>query len=192
MPGDRPEDPRGIGAYLLGQPPNGTGIRNAPYSTDTNESPFTYGDVSGLDQPHGVGAVWAVALWELYWKLVDAHGFDADLYAGTGGNNLALQLVLDAMKTQPCDPTFVEGRDALIAADAAANGGANECLIWEAFAKRGLGESASDGGGPDTLAVTEAFDVPVACPEPGAGAMFGAGALVLAALDRRRKRDRRG
>ena len=160
MPSDVSADPRGIAPYLIGQPPSGGGIRNAPYSTDLGSSPFTYADISVLNRPHGVGEVWASALWEMYWGFVDVYGFETDLYTGTAGNNRALEIVVDALKLQPCDPTFVDGRDALLAADLDLNAGENECLIWEAFAKRGVGVSASDDGSSNSLNVTEAFDVP--------------------------------
>ncbi len=166
--GDQPQDPHGIGTYLIFQPPNGPGIRPAPYSTDLGVNPLTYGDLvtagpGGVSIPHGVGTVWATAVWEMYWNLVDTYGFDADLYTGTGGNNIAIQLVVDGLKLQPCNPTFLDARDAILAADVANNGGANECLIWQGFAKRGMGVSAADGGGSGSLAVTEAFDLPAQC-----------------------------
>jgi hypothetical protein len=192
MPADLDTDARGIAPYLEGQPPAGGGIRNYPYSTDLVVNPLTYDDISSLNQPHGVGEVWAASLWEMYWKLVDQDGFDTDLYAGTGGNNLALQLVIDAMKLQPCSPTFVTGRDALLTADANANSGANECLIWEAFAKRGVGLNASDGGSAATLSVTEDFDVPLTClPEPSTTTLLLSGWGLLVVLERRRSRRAR-
>ena len=48
--------------------------------------------------------------------MVAEFGYDPDLY-GTGGNNLAYQLVIDGMKLQPCSPGFVTGRNAILAAD---------------------------------------------------------------------------
>ena len=108
----------------------------------------------GLSIPHGVGTVWATAVWEMYWNLVDDHGFDPDLYNGTGGNNIAIQLVVDGLKLQGCNPTFLDARDAILAADVANNGGANECLIWSAFAKRGMGVNAQDGGSARTASTS--------------------------------------
>jgi cysteine-rich repeat protein len=167
-PEDQSEDPMTLATYLLGEPPSGPGLRNHPYSTDLGISPLTYGDISSLNQPHGVGEVWAVALWEIYWSLVDVHGFDPDLIAGTGGNQAMLDLVLQGMKLQPCDPTFLDARDAILNADAALNDGVHECLIWSGFAKRGMGVSATDGPGPQSLNVNEAFNIPGACtPECG-------------------------
>jgi extracellular elastinolytic metalloproteinase len=43
---------------------------------------------------------------------------------------------------QPCSPNFVQARDAILDADTALTGGANECEIWRGFAKRGLGNGA--------------------------------------------------
>ena len=157
--------PRGVGTYSLFEPPDGLGIRPYPYSTDMGVNPQTYGDLTTgtLSVPHGVGTVWATAVWEVYWNLVDAYGFDPDLYNGTGGNNLAIQLVLDGMKLQPCNPTFLDARDAILLADQQNNGGANECEIWEGFAKRGMGVNAADGGNANSLNVTENFDLPAQC-----------------------------
>ena len=156
---------RSVGTWSSFEPTSGLGIRAFPYSTDLGVNPLTYGDLSAgtLSIPHGVGTVWATAVWEMYWNLTNDQGFDPDLYNGTGGNNVAIQLVLDGLKLQGCNPTFLVARDAILQADAVNNGGANECLIWSAFAKRGMGASANDGGSSSSLAVTEAFDLPVQC-----------------------------
>src|SRR5690606_27045595 len=112
--------------------------------------------------PHGVGSVWAVMLWDLTWALIDEYGFDADIYNGTGGNNIAMTLVVEALKLQPCSPGFVDGRDAILEADFLLYGGANQCLIWDVFARRGLGVSASQGSSGSTNDGVEAFDTPSA------------------------------
>jgi len=153
---------RGVGNYVSFLPITGAGIRNFPYSTDLGVNPQTYADIGTTNVPHGVGEIWAAMLWEVYWNLVDRYGFDDDLYTGTGGNNLAIQLVLDGMKLQPCSPTFVDGRDGILAADVAM-GGANQCEIWNGFAKRGVGFSAT-AGGTGVGDETEAFDLPPGIP----------------------------
>jgi hypothetical protein len=167
--GDTGPKRRGIGTYALGQATTAQGIRPAPYSTDFAVNDFTYGDSNNpaLSQPHGVGFVWCTMLWDLNWALIDRYGYDANLYTGTGGNNLAMQLVMDGLKLQPCSPGFVNGRNAILAADMA-NGGANQKLIWKAFAKRGLGFSASQGSNNSRLDQIEAFDLPplYACDPP--------------------------
>lgn len=81
------------------------------------------------------------------------------------GNSLIVQLVLDGMKLQPCRPGFFEARDAIIQADDVLTGGENHCLLWEAFAERGLGTNATVvgrtpwGGGIRT----NGFAVPKKC-----------------------------
>lgn len=161
-PTDTPEQPRGIGNYVMFQTPEDKGIRPNPYSTDLAINPFTFGDIGELQIPHGLGSVWGAMLWDMYWLLIDEYGYDADLVNGSGGNNLTLQLVLDGLKLQECNPTFTDGRDAILLADEVNNDGANRCTIWRAFAKRGLGVSA-DSHGKDVGFEVEAFDIPVEC-----------------------------
>ncbi|HLV13553.1 MAG TPA: T9SS-dependent M36 family metallopeptidase [Xanthomarina sp.] len=147
-PGDQPETPRGIGTYAVGQPTNGIGIRLAPYSTDFAINDYTYGDTNDTQNvvsPHGVGFVWATMLWDLTWAYVEKYGFDPDLYNGTGGNNKVMQVVLDGIKLQGCFPGFVDGRDGILEADRLLTGGEDQCLIWEVFARRGVGANASQG-----------------------------------------------
>ena len=116
-----------------------------------------------MTQPHGIGFVWATMLWDMTWLLIDEYGYDSDLYNGTGGNNIAIQLVMDGMKLQNCSPGFVDGRDAILEADELANDGVNRCLIWDAFANRGLGFSADQGNSSSRTDQIEAFDLPEIC-----------------------------
>ncbi|HSD66599.1 MAG TPA: M36 family metallopeptidase, partial [Vicinamibacteria bacterium] len=118
-----------------------------------------------ISQPHGIGYVWNTMLWEVYWNLVDRHGYNANVYDDwtSGGNNLALQLVVDGMKFQVCRPGFVDGRNAILSADVALTGGANQCEIWRGFAKRGLGFSAAQGSSGNRSDGVEAFDLPASC-----------------------------
>ncbi|WP_242927917.1 T9SS-dependent M36 family metallopeptidase [Pontibacter vulgaris] len=169
-PGDTRDKIRGIGTYASAQPTTGRGIRPAPYSTDFAVNNYTYGATNNtaLAAPHGVGFVWATALWEVTWDLIDKYGFDADLYNGKGGNNMAMQLVIDGLKMQPCRPGFVDARNAILLADRQNNEGANQELIWKAFARRGLGFSASQGANTSRTDQVEAFDLPsaYACTTP--------------------------
>ena len=96
---------RGIGTFAVDEPTNGGGIRPAQYSPDFNVNPFTYANTNaGVSQPHGIGFVWCSMLWDLTLELIDQYGFDEDFYYGTGGNNIALQLVMDGLKLQACNP----------------------------------------------------------------------------------------
>ena len=161
--GDQSTDPRGIGNFASGRAADGNGIRNAPYSTDLSINNFTYNDSNNeaaVSQPHGVGFVFATMLWDLTWAYIDKYGFDPDLFNGNGGNNKVMQLVLDGLKLQPCSPGFIDGRDAILAADMASTGGQNQCLIWEVFANRGLGFNASQGDSGDRTDQVEDFNLP--------------------------------
>ena len=156
-------DPRGIGTYALGQSTSGVGIRDFPYTTDMNINPFTYNDIDGVSIPHGVGSVWSTMLWDMTWELVSIYGWDDDYYYGTGGNNIAMNLVIEGLKLQPCSPGFVDGRDAILAADQVLYGGVNQCAIWAAFARRGLGANASQGSTASVTDGVESFEIPGSC-----------------------------
>ena len=166
QPGATGADPRAVGTYLFGQGINGGGIRDFPFSTDMGINPQTYDFIKTAAVPHGIGSVWAEMLWEVTWGLIDEHGYDADPFNFTGdvnqdaGNIMALALVTEGMKLQPCSPGFIDGRDAIFAADQAIYGGANECILWTAFAKRGLGYSATQGSSNSRSDGTQAFDLP--------------------------------
>lgn len=170
-----------------GRRPSWWSTRRFPYSTDPGTNPQTYQDVRLGFRPHDVGEIWALALWEVWWNLVDREGFDPDLVHGSGGNNAMLQLVIDGLKLGPCNPTFLDGRDALLTADEALHGGAHACDIWRGFAKRGVGLSASSGPGLD---VSESFDLPLECvPEVESSLASATVLAVTAACARRRRRS---
>lgn len=166
--GDQGTDVRGIGTYVKGQANTGNGIRPAPYSTDWAVNHYTYGhsnNTATISQPHGVGFIYATALWDLSWALIDFYGGtpDPDLLNGTGGNNIAMNLVIESLKLQPCSPGMLDGRDAILQADQLLYNGAHECLIWEVFAKRGFGYSASQGSTASRTDQIEAFDLSPVC-----------------------------
>jgi extracellular elastinolytic metalloproteinase len=152
-PNDQGADIRGIGTYVSGQSPMGNGIRPTPYSTDMSINPATYGILPTMAIPHGVGYVWCGMIWDLSWALMDRYG-------KTIGFDRAMWLVNEGMRMQPCRPGFVDGRNAILAADQALYGGANHCLIWQVFARRGLGFSASQGSNQSAADGVEAFDLP--------------------------------
>ena len=162
---DTPDMPRPIGEWATATP--GTGIRRYPYSFDMSVDPLTLGAFNGgfpANEVHAAGEIWASALWDMTQLLVQKHGFDEDLFGGSGGLNVALDIVLLGMKLQPANPTFMQARDAIFAADLALNRGENFDEIWEAFARRGFGLSAKSevapNLGPNSEFVVEAFDRP--------------------------------
>ncbi|KAH6559859.1 hypothetical protein BASA60_000424 [Batrachochytrium salamandrivorans] len=95
---------------------------------------------------------------EVYWSLVTKHGFSANLHDAkqSAGNIVAMQNIIGGLMTQPCNPTFLSARDAIVAADASYYKGANKCEILKAFAKRGLGSKATSSRKSD-------FSVPSEC-----------------------------
>lgn len=168
-------DGRGIGTFVTGQDIDGRGIRTRQYSTDfaineytfdaTNDDRVVGQDEDGEDirlneQVHYVGTLWATALWDLTWAYVDKYGFDSDLYNGTRGNNKVLELVIEGLKLQGCNPDFIDGRDGLLAADVALTGGENQCLIWDVFANRGIGVGATSGNREVFTDQVEDFNTP--------------------------------
>ncbi len=165
-PSDAKMDSYPVGTYVLGESSTGGGIRRYPYSFDMRVDPLTYGVYNVSQEVHDAGEIWCSALWDMTWLLIDKYGYSSNLAsgytgAGSAGNILALQLVMDSLKLAPVYPTFLDGRDAILAADQVLTGGANELEIWTAFARRGMGLSAYDGGYADAMTVFEAFDMPV-------------------------------
>ena len=106
------------------------------------------------NQVHNAGEIWKSALWEVRAKFVARLGF-------TAGTTKILQIVTDGMKLAPLNPTFLQERDAIIAAAAAApftpEASADVADVREGFRLRGMGFSASV---QSTAAVTESFDFP--------------------------------
>lgn len=151
------------------------GIRHYPYSTDMTKNPFTLKDIdtsqvsphTGIpyspvyspfdpneaNEVHHAGEVWCSALWEVRANLINKYG-------DTNGNHLMLQLATDGMKLCPANPTFLEARDAIVAADIVDNNGVNGNEIWRGFAKRGMGAGAFVPVNSTTIGVIESYNVP--------------------------------
>ncbi len=149
-PEDKGTDGRGVGTYVLGEGVDGTGIRPTRYSTNRGINDTEYADIGGLTRPHGVGYAFATILWDMTWALIDAEGFDPDLYNGTGGNNIAMALVIEGLKNTANNPGFVSGRDGILQADQDLYGGQYNCIIWKAFAERGVGQGANENNNGGT------------------------------------------
>ncbi len=146
------------------------GIRRYPYSTDMLKNPLTFKDINptqasthpGIprspvigttaDEVHNMGEVWCVALWDARANLIAKHGYNT-------GNQLILELVTDGMNLSPANPNFIQARNAILQADLVNSGGANQADLWSAFAKRGLGYSATSPASSTTTGLVEAYDV---------------------------------
>jgi hypothetical protein len=139
--------PRGIGTYAANQPITGAGIRTQRYCTDLAINNRSYA-ASISTSSHTRGEIWCATLWDMTWGIINQVGtINPNLFnaAGVGGNSIALKLVTEGMKLQPCSPGFISGRDAILQADQILYGGAYRCTILEAFRRRGMGLGASQG-----------------------------------------------
>ncbi|KAJ3512217.1 hypothetical protein NLJ89_g3646 [Agrocybe chaxingu] len=146
-----------LGDYVTNNP---NGIRTRPYSRSSTVNPQTYGTIRGITAVHRIGEIWANTLHNVHAALVDEYGWSETARTdpdGTEGNVVFLHLFLDALALQPCNPTFVNARAAWIQADANRYDGANRCLLWRAFASRGLGLNAVSGTHTDNN------DIPADC-----------------------------
>ena len=141
------------------------GIRRVPYSTDMTKDPLTFrhisngqaivppfsgpcdgcADSSNQAEVHNTGEVWATMLWEGFASLLNAHEF-------TDARLRMRDYLVASLKLTPANPTFVEARDAVLAAAYAADP-ADHALFCAAFAKRGIGQRAV---APDRFSSTNA------------------------------------
>jgi extracellular elastinolytic metalloproteinase len=137
-----------LGTYVYLQ-----GIRSVPYSTDKTIDPLMYSSITKSNEVHNIGEIWATVMIELYSALVGKSGFEKDYFNvdSTAGNVVFMHLFIDALAIQPCNPTFLTARDAIIQADVNRYQGANKCVLWKAFANRGLGVNAKNHKDDTTL-----------------------------------------
>ncbi|MFJ2033310.1 M36 family metallopeptidase [Streptosporangium sp. NPDC087985] len=155
------------GQYATGNPVRG--IRNF----DIGDSPLNYSNF-GFDltgpEVHADGEIWNAVQWEVRQAFVDRYGSGTpELNASCAdgltalescpGNRRWIQNVYDAWLLMPRAVTMVGARDAMLAADQIRTGGVNQALMWDAFAKRGLGSSATATSGSD-VTPKPGFDSP--------------------------------
>ena len=157
------------------------GIRRFPYAiksftggpSNRPHNPLTFADIdpaqisvtdgayargalgsSSATEVHNEGELWSVTGLEVWSRFVTRLGHDA-------GTLKTLQLYTDGMKLSPLNPSFLQERDALLAAAQASSlapeAAADVADIWAAFATRGMGFSATN---PSGNTVVEAFDLP--------------------------------
>ena len=121
-----------IGAWIINKP---GGIRGFPYDSNF---PDNFGSLGKgrYTEMHNIGEIWCATLMEMSRKI---------------GVLLAIQLVIDALKLTPANPSFLDGRDAILTAldDKLAAGqltstehDQTKSGIWTAFAKFGMGPNA--------------------------------------------------
>lgn len=152
-----------VGEYSFNNP---TGIRSSRYGAH----PDTIGDFLANRGVHRNGEIYAATVWDL-WQSYQTAGFSqSDI----------MDDIVSAMNFTPAGPDYFEMRDGLLAAAPAAR----DCLIWNAFAGRGMGEGGSMSVSFFSIRITESFAVPAECDggPPPPPPPPPAGAPVLAAL----------
>ncbi|HSK95154.1 MAG TPA: M36 family metallopeptidase, partial [Euzebyales bacterium] len=155
------ENPWAVGPYVTGDLQRG--IRNY----GMNRSPLNYSNV-GYDfvgpQVHADGEIWSAANFAIREAMIDRYGdgsrdrqrrcADGRLEADAcPGNYRWMQLVFDAWLLMPSRASMVDARDAMLAADLLRFGGRNRDLLWNTFARYGLGEEAFSNASADTAPV---------------------------------------
>ena len=159
-----------IGPYVTGD--KQAGIRNY----GMNFSPLNYSDVGYdfvcntatcplLTQVHADGEIWSATNFAIRQAMNARYdgpypSSDAALQVSCAegqtpvdqcpGNRRWIQLVYDAWLLMAVgNVSMLDARDAMLAADMIRFGGANQDLLWNVFASRGLGQFASSNGNND-------------------------------------------
>jgi subtilisin-like proprotein convertase family protein len=114
---------------------------------------FTYADlgrVGGFDasspsfEVHDDGEIWSETLWDVR-KAV--------------GPVTARELITNAMRLSPLNPSFLDERDAILLADQIVDGGVNHDRLWQLFATRGMGFGARTSS-PNATRARASFATP--------------------------------
>ena len=144
------------------------GIRRVAYSSDMAKNALTFKHIANgqalpttapflpnssvNSEVHNSGEIWATMLWECYTSLLRAHPF-------AEAQSRMKAYVVNGYKLTPSAPTFLEARDAVLAA-AYANDPADGDRLWHAFAKRGagVGAVAPDRASTTHTGLVESFD----------------------------------
>jgi extracellular elastinolytic metalloproteinase len=138
-----------VGSWVVNNP---KGIRQFRYD---GNFPDNFGDIGTgrYVEVHDIGEIWCATLMEVNRNI---------------GATFAMQLVVDALKLSPANPSFLDMRDAILAAldgQRAANRVdeatylAKRNGIWSAFAKFGMGPAAQSNG-PFLDQIVPDFTVP--------------------------------
>jgi extracellular elastinolytic metalloproteinase len=146
-----------VGAWVVNDP---TGIRGFAYDSNFPDHFGTMGTGRYMES-HNVGEIWCAALTEMNRRI---------------GAQLALQLVVDALKLSPATPNFLDMRDAILvaldhklAAGQLSKAAYADALsgIWGAFSKFGMGKGARANGVAFSGNVAD-FTMQVPGPDPSA------------------------
>ncbi len=118
-----------------------------------------------------VGEIWASTLWDMTWDLIQVKGIAPSLFDNTdkeaAGNIISMNLVMKGMNLTKCygqlnqNPGLIDCRNGLLKADTLLYGGRYSAIIWNAFARRGMGYSANQGASNCKIKdLVAAYDLP--------------------------------
>jgi hypothetical protein len=125
-----------VGSWVVN---DAAGIRGFPYDSNFPDK-FDKMGTGRYTQVHNIGEIWCATLMEMNRRTE---------------KNLAMQLVVDALKLSPANPSFLDMRDAIFAAltamRTAGRLGTSQYEgtwqgIWSAFTKFGMGPQAASNG----------------------------------------------
>ncbi len=156
-----------VGEYVTGDAT--AGIRRQPLDCSVGSSApacggsvlaghaggFTFADLGrvggdALDTPsfevHDDGEIWAETLWDIRTAL---------------GGPIARRLITNGMRLSPVNPSFLDGRDAILLADQTGFAGAHHDQLWQLFARRGMGWGARTAGANGTSATASFSATPL-------------------------------
>jgi len=154
------------------------GIRRYPYSNDHQKSPLTFRYVrNGVTLPpgipvntlfagnpnwesHNAGEIWCAILFEGLGDLIGQSRGPTPRYSFDQAKRRMADYIVAGMIAAPVEPNFVEQRDAILGAAAAADP-QDFILLATAFARRGFGSGAiaPPAGSADGSPVTENYQV---------------------------------
>jgi extracellular elastinolytic metalloproteinase len=138
--------------------PVGTTSPACPGTAAAGPGGYTYGDYGSIggSDVHKNGEIWSETLWDL---------------RDAVGSKKAESLVTRALELSPANPSMLDERNSILAADLVVDGGKSQKTIWKVFAKRGMGYFAASVNGDDSHPV-EDFSRPPA-PNTPRGTLTG-------------------
>ena len=144
-----------VGSWVVNRP---GGIRAFPYDSNFPDD-FGKLGTGRYTEVHNIGEIWCATLMELNRRI---------------GKLLALQLVIDALKLSPANPSFLDSRDAILRAldsrlaagqMSAAEHAQVKRAAWAVFARFGMGPNARSNGASLSGIVAD-FNPPAEQPAP--------------------------
>jgi hypothetical protein len=167
--------PRGQSPFVTGQYVTGNSVRGIR-DYDLSKNPLNYSDL-GFDltgpEVHADGEIWNGVNYDLRQAFIDRYGAGSVALRKScaegrtpvtrcPGDRRWIQLVYDGwLLMANGNVSMLDARDAMIAADRIRFGGADEDLLWNVFAGRGMGEGAASNTNADADA-TPSFASPAA------------------------------